>query len=163
VTSFVRYVMLNLGAIHIYNDIRRLLFRPQQSRLWDQSPAALEQRIRDSKRAIDYFLDQVPTKSGLDSDSIAFVVDAMRPAIYSSAALQEAENSYFSRMLLYFKQQASSRGFEVLDMQPVFIRKHRLDNSRFEFGTDFHWNELVNKLAAEEIQKSAVFARIFRN
>jgi hypothetical protein len=76
--------------------------------------------------------------------------------------LLEAEDSFVSQLRRYFKKQAVSRGYEVIDMQPVFIKKHRLDNSRFEFPTDGHWNELGHKLVAEEIQKTAVFTRVFQ-
>ena len=155
-SALVRYVMLNLGAIHIYNDLRRRLFRGGRS-------ATLAQRIADSKAAVDHFLDQVPASAGLDSGSIVFVLDALRPAIYSPESLQEAGNSYFGQMRRYFAAQAGARGFQVLDMQPVFIGRHRADSSRFEFRTDFHWNELANQLVAEEIRKSALFRRIFGN
>jgi hypothetical protein len=125
------------------------------------SPAALEQRIVDSQRAVDYFLDQVPVKSGLGSDAVIFVLDPIRPAMYSPEELRKAENSSISRMRQYFKTQASARGYQVIDLQPAFIHRHQLDGSRFEFPTDNHWNELANRLVAEEMRKSAVFTRIF--
>jgi hypothetical protein len=121
----------------------------------------LEQRVQDSKRAIDHFLHQAPLASGLEPESIAFVLDARRPAIYSSEALLEADNSYGARMRRYFMTQARSRGHQVLDMEPAFMRQHRLDNSRFEFAVDAHWNERGNELVAGELRKSAVFTRVF--
>jgi hypothetical protein len=48
-------------------------------------------------------------------------------------------------------------------MQPAFIARHQLDGSKFELlPNDSHWNVLANRLAADEIEKSAPFARIFR-
>ena len=158
-SAFVRYVMLNLNAGLIVENLRRPRCRSEDPYACEE-PAPLERRIADSKRAVDYFLDQVPAKSGLGSDSIVFVMDAMRPAMYSAEALLKAQNSYVSQMRQYFMKQARSRGYEVLDMQPVFMGKHRLDNSRFEFPTDGHWNELGNRVVAEEIRKSAVCTRI---
>jgi len=49
----------------------------------------------------------------------------------------------------------------VLDMQPVFIARHALDGSRFEFPTDKHWNALGHELVAQEMRHSAVFQRLF--
>jgi len=162
-SAFVRYVMLNLLAGHVLDDIRLSLRRSEDSPAHaGEAPATPEQRILDSKRAVDYFLDQVPIKSGLDRESVVFVLDAMRPAMYSPETLLKADDSYVSRMRRYFKEQAGSRGYEVLDMQPAFIRKHRLDSSRFEFPADGHWNELGHELVADEIQKSAIFTRIFQ-
>lgn len=162
-SAFVRYVMLNLLAGHVLDAIRLSFRRAADSQAYSgPAPATSEQRIHDSMRAIDHFLDQVASKSGLASESILFVLDAMRPAMYSPETLLKADDSYVSQMRRYFKEQASSRGYEVLDMQPAFIRKHRLDNSRFEFPTEGHWNELGHKLVAAEIRKSAVFARVFQ-
>jgi hypothetical protein len=162
-SAFVRYFFWNLQGGYIRENVRRFLCRSEDPQAClGETPAASEQRLKDSKRAVDYFLDQLPIKSGLDSGSIVFVLDAMRPAMYSPETLLKAENSYSSRMRQYLKKQASSRGYEVIDMQPVFMRKHRLDNSRFEFPTDGHWNELANKLVADEIRKSAVFTRMFQ-
>lgn len=161
-SAFVRYVMLNLLAEHVLDDLRRSLRRlgdsPAHAR---EGSATLQERIYDSKRAVDYFLEQLPLRSGLDRGSIVFVLDAVRPAMYSAQALRDAEDGYVSRMRRYFREQAASRGYEVLDMQPAFMRRHRLDGSRFEFPADGHWNELGHKLVAEEMRKSAVFARAF--
>jgi hypothetical protein len=62
----------------------------------------------------------------------------------------------------YFMLATASKGYEVIDMQPIFIRKHRADGSRFEHPTDGHWNALGHKLVADAIEGSAVFARTFR-
>ena len=61
----------------------------------------------------------------------------------------------------YFEKQALAFGYEVLNMQPIFIERNRLDNSRFEFKTDGHWNELGHALVAEKIEESAVFKSTF--
>jgi hypothetical protein len=160
-SAFVRYVMLNLLAEQVLDDIRRALRRLEDSPgPAHEAPATLEQRIDDSKKAVDYFLDQLPVKSGLDGRSIVLVLDAMRPAMYGSPeASRSAEDGYVLRMRRYFQEQAGARGYEVLDMQPAFMRRHRLDNSRFEFSADGHWNELGHRLVAEEMRKSAVFSR----
>jgi hypothetical protein len=166
-SASIRYVMLNLEAGPRIEQIRRS-FSGRGKPAVDpgvrdsEAPAALEQRVRDSKRAVDHFLDQLPSFSGLPSDSILFVLDAVRPAIYSAEALRRAEHSYHSQMRRYFESEAASRGYQALDMQPVFITKHRLDNFRFEFPNDSHWNELANRLVAEELEKSFLFNRVFR-
>lgn len=161
-SAFVRYVMLNL---EVKETLDRLSTRPfgNSQNYVGNMPARVEAtRVTDSMRAVDEYFRQIPVSTGLDSRSILFVLDGMRPALYSSEELLKAEDSFVSQLRRYFKEQAVSRGYEVIDMQPVFIKKHRLDNSRFEYPTDSHWNELGNKLVAEEIQKSAVFTRVFQ-
>ena len=161
-SAFIRYVMNNLVAEHTLANLPRMLFSfGQPEATPDEAAAALERRMEDSKRAVDHFLDQVPLASGLDRESIVFVLDARRPAIYSSDALPEAGNGYWSRMRHYFITQARSRRHEVLDLEPAFKRRHGLDGSRFEFPSDPHWNELGNELVAAEMRGSAVFSRVF--
>jgi hypothetical protein len=155
-SAFLRYVILNLEPARALDRIRGFTGR-------SEAPG-LEERAADSKQAILYFLDQLPAKSGLGADSIVFVLDAVRPAIYSAEALQQAGDGFHARMRRYFAEQASERGYQVLDMEPVFMARHRSDGSRFELTpTDSHWNALGNALAAGEIAKSAAFTRVFRS
>jgi hypothetical protein len=161
-SAFVRYVVHNLVAEHTVAKLRGMLSPFGEAKAGpEQSAAELEQRIQDSNRAVDHFLDQVSLVSGVDRESIIFVVDARRPAIYSPEALPESDADYGARVRRYFMTQARLRGHEVLDLDPPFRRRHRLDNSRFEFPTDGHWNELGNELVAAEMRESAVFTRLF--
>ena len=154
-SAFLRYVMLHLQPERALQNMRRLAGE-------SGGPASAE-RTADSEKAVDYFFDQLPAKSGLKSESILFVLDAVRPAIYSAEELRQAEDGYVSHMRRYFAREAAARGYAVLDMQPVFIARHELDGSRFEAGpADGHWSALGHRLAAEEVQKSALFARVFR-
>jgi hypothetical protein len=156
-SAFIRYAMLNVAA-----GVRLEGLRESRAAAGARGPQALEERIRDSKRAVDHFLDQLPSMSGLSSDAIVFVLDALRPAIYDAEKLLRAEEGYHAQMRRYFSAAAGARGYEVVDMQPTFIARHRLDGSRFEFPTDSHWNELANRLVAQELERSAVFTRLFR-
>lgn len=159
-SALVRYAMLNLEAEHRIGSVRQRLLGAGDAQA--DADAAPEQRLLDSQQAVDRFLDQLPEKSGLGAGSIVFVVDAARPALYSAEALRQADSQYGGRMRRYFKQQARARGYPVLDMLPVFVDRHRQDGSRFEAtATDSHWNELAHRLVAGEVEKSAVFARVF--
>lgn len=158
-SATLRYVMLNLDAAHRLHAL-------QES--WRGGPAYAEgtepeERIVDSHRAVDHFLDQLPASSGLGPQSILFVLDAPRPQIYSAAALAKIDNGLHARLRRYFSAEAAARGYPVIDMQPLFIGRHRLDGSRFEAGPrDSHWNALGHRVVAEQIRNSALFARTFR-
>ena len=161
-SAFIRYIMLNLEAKEILERRSAAPFGNSQNYVGNKPANVEKARVTDSMRAIDEYFRQIPLRTGLDSRSILFVLDGVRPALYSSQELLKAEDSFVSQLRRYFREQAVSRGYEVVDMQPVFIKKHKLDNSRFEFPTDAHWNELAHKLVAEELQKTAVFTRIFQ-
>jgi hypothetical protein len=113
------------------------------------------------KRAVDYFLAQLPERSGLAPTKIALVLDADRPAIYSEATLARAQNGYHEQMRRYIGAEARRRGFEVIDLEPVFIARYQREGKRFEFPTDSHWNELGQRVVAAELERSSVFKQVF--
>lgn len=160
-SSFIRYIMLNIKGKHTIENLFSKRSKKSQQFIGNVPRQVDKQRIIDSKRSIDEFLSLLPFKSGLDPHSILFVLDGMRPELYSAEALNEAEDSYFVKMRRYFQRQAKSHGYEVIDMQPVFIKNYALTHSRFEFVNDGHWNEEGHMLVANAIQKSGVFVLSF--
>lgn len=116
-----------------------------------------EDRLVDSRRVVDRFFTELPERVGLEKSRILFVIDAMRPEIYSELDLSRATGSYFNLMRQYFLQQARRNGYEAIDMQPRFVFRNRRDGSRFEFATDGHWNGLGHEEAADAIASARVF------
>jgi hypothetical protein len=162
-SALLRYLMYNVAL-----EARlQAILNPGSVAAWGardgEPPERLERRVRDSRRAVDHFLALLPEMSGLGAGSIVFVLDAVRPAIYSEQGLEAAERGYHARLREYFAARAKAQGYEVVDMQPAFIARHRADGSRFEFPSDSHWNELGNALVAEELAKTPVFGRVFRS
>jgi len=80
----------------------------------------------------------------------------MRPELNSDSDLSRAKGSYFDLMRSYFLERVQANGYEVVDMQPTFMSRHRLDGSRFEFTIDGHWNGLGHQEAADAIAGSGV-------
>jgi hypothetical protein len=117
---------------------------------------ASEYRLADSRRVVDRFLLELPQRVPLEKARILFVLDAMRPEIYSDSDLSRAKGSYFDLMRQYFLERVQANGYEVIDMQPRFISRHRRDGSRFEFTLDAHWNGLGHQEAADAIAESGV-------
>jgi hypothetical protein len=159
-SALLRYVMLNLEAQHRLGELAQALRgEPFASQA---GGAALEKRLAASRRAVDLFLGELPARSGLAPGSILFVLDGVRPALYAADTLAQAEQGHHGLMRRYFAEQAAARGYAVLDMQPVFIRRHELDGARFEVAsTDSHWNALGHRVVAEEIGRTALFQRLF--
>ncbi len=115
------------------------------------------ERLAQSDQVIDTFLELLPEKSGLPEGRILFVLDGMRPELYDEAALEAASSSYFATMRGHFIAKARARGYEVVDLQEFFVRRHRSDGSRFEFPTDYHWNANGHGVVATAIQSSMFF------
>jgi len=160
-SAFVRYLMLNL---HIKENIKQLLmkFKHNPMQFVGNVPSVVScQRLENSKKAVDEFFHQLPVKSGLGTKDILFVIDGLRPSLYSEEGLMDSKESYCNQIRTYFIRRARQLGYELVDMQPVFIEKNRHDGSTFEFPYDGHWNQLGHKLVASEIAKSQLYKSTF--
>ena len=118
-------------------------------------------RVSDSKRVVDTFLRMLPGMAGLDPERIAFVVDGLRSHLYEDGTLAIAEGTYFDVMRRYFMSHASAAGYEVLDLQPAFVRHYKAHRQRFDWPHDYHWNALGHSLCAEAVAQSALVSRAF--
>lgn len=143
------YLALNLRAgytlTHLFAE------QPNQPSVGQTAATAAPERIRDSKRAIDTFFEQLPAATGLDSDDIMFVVDAIRPNIYSAQGRAAAKGSYARQMFDYFLSEADSRQYQTIDLTGPFIEDYRANGLPFEFPKDGHWNSHGHAVVADTI------------
>ncbi|MFH1737555.1 MAG: hypothetical protein ABIH23_01015 [bacterium] len=153
------YLFANLQAP---SRLNRLSFKRQKQQFVGNVKAKVsEQRLTDSKKAGVFFLDVLPQYTGVEPSQVVFVLDGIRPPLYNPEELKKVEDSYWGQMRNFFVQEATSRGYEVIDMQPVFIESHENTGARFESPEDCHWNGTGHGVAAEAVRKSKVFAWIF--
>ena len=87
-------------------------------------------------------------------------MDGQRQFIYRHDHPAEG-NSFFEQMKGYFSKMAGTEGYEVVDMQPAFLRDFQMYEENFEFQCDGHWNELAHFLAASAIVQSQTFENTF--
>lgn len=118
------------------------------------------QRLDDSKRAVELFFKYLPEKTGLPPDKILFVIDGMREA-NTAKLMQDAEQSYFGQMRPYFMQAARSRGYEVVDMNPIFFAAQSAGKKVDFIPIDWHWNAVGHRLVADQIKGSRVYQQAF--
>ena len=124
--------------------------------------AAAPERIALSERVVDQFLRELPQRAQLPGDRIVLVLDGIRPELYDSTALARNADSYVARMRDYLVSQARARGFEVVDMQPIFRAHYETHGQRFESRNEAHWNALGHAVVAEAIARTNTF-QTFRN
>jgi hypothetical protein len=120
------------------------------------------ERLQDSQNAVNRFFELLPSKTAVPKEKILFVMDGIRPNLYDAKSLQESSGSYYDIMRQYFIKIATIKGYEVLDMQPLFIKAHQENNTTFEFPTDAHWNRDGHKLVAEKMANSKVYKELFK-
>ena len=111
-------------------------------------------RVAASYRAVDAFLRMLPERSGLAPQQIAFVVDGIRPYRYTEGWEHRWDESFHDVMRRYFMDEARADGYDVIDMQPVFVDHYRSHQQPFNWLRDTHWNALGHGLCAEQVGRS---------
>jgi hypothetical protein len=163
-SALARYLALNVGVKARLHRLRKLIMTKDDSEMYVAHTSIDVNIIRvdDAKRAIDTFFDKLPTISNLDPSNILFVLDGIRPELYSDDYDIETETSYIGIMRKYFIASAKIRDYEIIDMQSRFIDHHKKHGKRFEYPTDWHWNELGHKVIFEAITQSKFLMRLIK-
>ncbi len=158
-SAIARYLWSTVGIGNL-SRLPQWFARSEVMYVGNTSSEAAEERVRDSRMVIDAFFLELSRRIGLEPSRIQFLVDGMRPQLYSPEDLATTRESYFDLMRQYFIETATSRGYEVIDLQPAFIARHQEDKARFEFPTDGHWNGLGHQVAADAVFASSLANRV---
>lgn len=157
-SALFRYLMINLDLYHLPKNLRRRFEQRRQSTPRAAAPdadtPARSERVRGSKRVVDSFLELLPGKTGARPERIWLVLDGMRPELYSDSELELAGGSFHDVMRRYVTDRGDALGYQVIDMQPVFVEHFRRFGRRFEFEADTHWNALAHQLFFETLLAS---------
>jgi hypothetical protein len=156
-SALLRYLALNLGAAYKFDDIMNwlrgheagghALERYAGFTLANPSPP----RVVASKAAVDAFLRDLG-QIGLSPQCIAFTVDGFR---YPDEAVRDA-GTFFDIMRPYFLEQASARGFEAIDLDPLFFARYQKTGERFDFFPidSSHFNANGHRVIADALRSS---------
>lgn len=153
-----RYLLLNLKLRTQLSSLLRGKVELGETWYVGNTPGEYtSERLEDSQRALDSFLDLLPEKSGLAPERVLLVIDGMRPELYDPPQLERAATSFFGVMRARLIEQARARGHEVIDLQPAFMERFARDRERFEFPTDYHWNGTGHAAVADAVRLSRVW------
>ncbi len=158
-SALVRYLLSNLEIGAAPRRLRARLSGSPPGYVGNSSAEADPQRLADSRRAVDAFLEELPERSGLAPPQILFAVDGMRPDLYDPARLARARESFVGIMRDYLSDAARARGYEVVDLQEVFVEEHARSGRRFEWESENHWNELGHEVVFRAVLASDFFER----
>ena len=153
-SALARYLFMNVG-LQSPGQILRAGARRDPEFVGNAPRRVSQERLDESMKAVDFFLEGIRTAAA--GVPVLFVLDGMRPQLYSESGLAAARGSYFDLMRSYFTTEAAGSGFEVVDLQTHFIAHHRQHGERFEFDTDAHWNERGHRVAADAVAGTATF------
>jgi hypothetical protein len=155
-SALLRYLILNLHISQFPDRVKE--FFSAQGASEPYSVNTLHRldptRVAYGKRAVEAFFDKLPSSSGLEPQHILFVIDGMRDAIYRRADPESMRETYAGVMCGYFISAAQVRGYEVIDMRPLFAQHFSAHGRRFDYPTDSHWNELGHEVVFDAVIES---------
>lgn len=171
--ALARYLFVNADVASLPRHLGRRWNEQEENHApryaVENSPDLEPEHLADSQRAVREFLNELPVRTGLGPKDVLFVLDGTRPSLYDDKELQRANRTYFGLMREYFLDEATGRGYEVVDLQPRFVQHYREHGQRFEmpittmvsprFGLDHHWSPLGHQVAFEGVKNSKFFER----
>ncbi len=124
-----------------------------------QDDSASMQRVSESKIAVDCFLEQLPKMTSIDRRQILFVVDAVDEIVYDPDIELTGRPAYDMILNSYFIKKASTGGYGLISLQPVFESIYKETHQRFDYPTDGHWNPDTHRIVFEQILESGFLPR----
>lgn len=157
-----RYMFYNLSVSVAYQKLKNTMLKKktqgaERAYVGNVAVQASEEKIADSKIAVDTFLRLLPGYAGLPAEKIILIFDGNRQKIYTPQAFADSSLSYFEIMTEYMTLKAQHAGMQVIDMNGIFAQHYDAHGRRFEFEKDWHWNALGHGLAAEALASTPAF------
>ena len=109
--------------------------------------------VAELRPVINFFLEQLPLRSGVPLKATVFVVDCNRKNIYSKWLIPTTFNDDNKDDILnYFSINAKAKGAVVVDMCPAMEEYVRQTRQRLDFTPmDYHWNPIGHDLAKNSV------------
>jgi hypothetical protein len=153
-SALALYLARNVGVSNVVGWFRPNAANAQTGYVGHTAAVADPARIDEGQRVISWFLDALPQAACLMPRDIMLAVDAPRPQLYDPADLAAVQTSYFVRMRSRLISEAGARGFNVVDMQPHFLRAYATDHKIFDYPNDGHWNAHGHEVAAAAVREA---------
>jgi hypothetical protein len=153
-SALALYLARNVGVSNVIGWFRPRAANAQSGYVGHTAAAADPARLDEGQRVIAWFLGALPQAACLSAREIVLVVDAPRPQLYDPAELAAAQTSYFGRMRTRLISEAKTRGFNVIDMEPHFVKSYAADGKPFEYPQDGHWNAHGHEVAATAVRQA---------
>ena len=118
---------------------------------------------RDAKLAANIYLNNLPEWTDVSESKILFIIDGIRPDLYSEQKLSATKDSFWYKMREYFISEANIKGYQVIDMQNIFLKNYTENKIKFEFKNDLHWNQYGHSVVSKALSSSNLWNEIFKN
>lgn len=166
-SALVAYAYRNAGVTSMPAKIRanlKNIFDPPKEPVFIANTVAQvsQDDLTLSKRQIDMFLNRLAPMSGLEPSSIVIVLDGLRPELYDPSRIEQSATTFPAVVANYIRETGNRLGYEVIDLQPLFMEEHQKNGKRFEFPFNNHWNAHGHDVMSKAVLSSQTFARNFQ-
>ena len=108
--------------------------------------------VAEIRPAINFFLQQLPLRSGVPLKATVFLIDCNRKSIYSRWLVPAIVNDNKDDILEYFSINAKAKGAVVIDLCPAMESYVKQTRQRLDFSPmDYHWNPAAHDVAANAV------------
>jgi hypothetical protein len=161
-SALARYLLINLQVMQHVWRVQGLvdwLFgtAAQAQYAGNTAVQADERRLRLSRAMLDAFFRDLPERVGLPRERLLFTLDGFR----TPATVEAGRGSYFDLMRQAFLAKARSLGYEVIDLDPLFMAPARA-GLRYDYPDDAHWSGSGHAVAAEAVASSRMLAGLLQ-
>jgi hypothetical protein len=161
-SALARYLLINLQVMqHVWRmqGLVDWLFGTSAHAQYAGNTAALadERRLFLSRAMLDAFFRDLPERVGLSRERLVFTLDGFRTA----ADAQAGRGSYFDLMRQAFLAKGRGLGYEVIDLDPLFLSPARA-GQRYDYPDDAHWSGGGHAVAAEAVASSRMLSGLLQ-
>jgi len=149
-SALARYLLLNLGMDRTLSAARLIASLAPTGRAVAAEPTE-DTRLAVSGAVIPLFFRDFAQMADLPPGRVLFVMDG---AHYPQAPVTDAVR----RLRLAFTAAAAAKGYETVDLEPLFLARYRDKPGPVEIPGDVHWNGAGHAVAAEGVMASRLIA-----
>jgi hypothetical protein len=154
----MEWIRAHIGRIALYDYVRmNLKFSPTDIfsalKFGVAAPAAARAApaySSNGREALDWFLSELPSSSGVRPECTVLLVDSDRYAIYDPSAASTPKDAPETRNRLI--ERGTELGFHVVDLAPLFAAEYERTRLKLDYWpVDRHWNRHGHKVAADAV------------
>lgn len=145
--AFARYLVFNIGIE--WRPIAKKIGINDEAMSADRQFAGNTSRYKpneiknQSLKVVEKFFEELENLE--IEDKTTLIINADHDDIYND----EKTQSFFRDMRGNLIKMAENKNVKYIDMEPIFKKNYKIENKKFDFPTDGHWNEHAHYLAAK--------------
>ena len=147
--KFERYLSKNFKFLTRQKEIEKKYV----ANIIDTKKEDTPERFELGFLAIDIFINKLKElrNSSYARQRTFLIIDADRYAIYDNYPV--SKDSFYQTMRKEIIKKATTNGFKIIDMKPIFSADYAKHNLKFNSPYDGHWNAYGHEKVSEEIIK----------